>query len=89
MNNPSFSRRARRTRRGPRFADETKDEPRAMLDDLEWADAVAFGSPTPVAERPRTAGRAHASSATQARSLSYTSRLASSAMCPVPYAMNV
>ena len=28
------------------LADKTKDEPRATLDDLEWADAVVFGSPT-------------------------------------------
>lgn len=28
------------------FVEETKDSPRASLDDLEWADAVVFGSPT-------------------------------------------
>lgn len=28
------------------FVDKTKDEPRATPDDVEWADAVVFGSPT-------------------------------------------
>lgn len=28
------------------FVDRIKDEPRASLDDLEWADAVVFGTPT-------------------------------------------
>lgn len=28
------------------FVDRTKDEPRATLADLEWADAIVFGSPT-------------------------------------------
>ena len=28
------------------FVDRTRDEPRATLDDLEWADAIVFGSPT-------------------------------------------
>jgi NAD(P)H dehydrogenase (quinone) len=28
------------------FVDQTADEPRATLDDLEWADAVVFGTPT-------------------------------------------
>lgn len=28
------------------FVDKTKDEPRASLDDLDWADAVVFGTPT-------------------------------------------
>ena len=28
------------------FVDATKDVPRATLDDLEWADAVIFGTPT-------------------------------------------
>ena len=28
------------------FVDSTKDIPRATLDDLEWADAVIFGTPT-------------------------------------------
>ena len=35
--------------RNPRwraFVDRTKNEPRAALDDLEWADAIVFGSPT-------------------------------------------
>lgn len=37
------------TAKNPRwkaFLEETKDSPRATLDDLEWADAVVFGSPT-------------------------------------------
>ena len=29
-----------------KFVDDTKNEPRATLDDLEWAHAVIFGSPT-------------------------------------------
>jgi NAD(P)H dehydrogenase (quinone) len=28
------------------FAERTKDEPRASLDDLDWADGVVFGTPT-------------------------------------------
>ncbi|MAQ13969.1 MAG: NAD(P)H dehydrogenase [Sandaracinus sp.] len=28
------------------FVEKTKDEPKASLDDLEWADAVVFGTPT-------------------------------------------
>lgn len=28
------------------FVEKTKDEPRASLEDLEWADAVIFGTPT-------------------------------------------
>jgi len=28
------------------FVDKTKDEPRASLDDLDWADAIVLGSPT-------------------------------------------
>jgi NAD(P)H dehydrogenase (quinone) len=28
------------------FVEQTKDFPKATLDDLEWADAVVFGSPT-------------------------------------------
>lgn len=28
------------------FVEKTKDAPKATLDDLEWADAVVFGSPT-------------------------------------------
>jgi NAD(P)H dehydrogenase (quinone) len=28
------------------FVDSKKDEPRAALDDLDWADAIVFGSPT-------------------------------------------
>ncbi len=28
------------------FVDKTKDEPRASLDDLDWADAVVLGTPT-------------------------------------------
>lgn len=28
------------------FIDKTADEPRASLDDLEWADAIVFGTPT-------------------------------------------
>lgn len=28
------------------FVERTKDQPRASLDDLEWADAVVFGTPT-------------------------------------------
>ncbi len=28
------------------FAEKTKDEPRASLDDLDWADGVVFGTPT-------------------------------------------
>src|SRR5687768_2997217 len=29
-----------------KFVEDTKNEPRASLEDLEWADAVIFGSPT-------------------------------------------
>jgi NAD(P)H dehydrogenase (quinone) len=28
------------------FVDRTKNEPRASLDDLDWADAIVFGTPT-------------------------------------------
>jgi NAD(P)H dehydrogenase (quinone) len=28
------------------FVDKIKDEPRATLDDVEWADAIVFGTPT-------------------------------------------
>ncbi len=28
------------------FVDKTKGEPRASLDDLDWADAIVFGTPT-------------------------------------------
>lgn len=28
------------------FVEKTKDQPKASLDDLEWADAVVFGTPT-------------------------------------------
>ena len=30
------------------FVDAQKDPPRASLDDLDWADAIVFGSPGPV-----------------------------------------
>jgi NAD(P)H dehydrogenase (quinone) len=29
-----------------KFIDSTKDEPRASLDDLDWADGLVFGTPT-------------------------------------------